>query len=106
MRGILGLALVSALTGLAAPALAQTAAEINRLNQAIQICNPPARRRSPSAPSSTLAWACQTARLWRAGRADGPGRGGRRTTAGILGALNAAMATRSPAPVAAPPRRP
>ncbi|ODT84487.1 hypothetical protein [Phenylobacterium sp. SCN 70-31] len=103
MRGILGLALVSALTGLAAPALAQTAAEINRLNQAIQICNSAGAAAIPECAQLNARVGLPGPRGYGAPAAPmGLGGVGGGTTAGILGALNAAMATRSPAPVAAP----
>ncbi|WP_337188997.1 hypothetical protein [Phenylobacterium sp.] len=104
MRGILGIVLVSALAGLAAPAAAQTAAEINRLNRAVQICNSPGGAAIPECAQLNARMGLPGPRGYGAPAAPlgGVGGVGGGTTAGILGALNAAMATRQPAPAAAP----
>ncbi|MDZ4370450.1 MAG: hypothetical protein U1C74_03380 [Phenylobacterium sp.] len=110
MRAILSFAAISAVAGLAAPAAAQTAAQINRMNQAVQICNSPGGAAIPECAQlnarlglpSPGGYGASAPGMGLGGVGLGGGGIGGGTTAGILGALNAAMATRSTAPVAAP----
>lgn len=105
---LLKLAFAVALMTPAAPAAAQTAAEINRLNQAMQICNSPM--------GAGLAECAQLrGKLGMGGGASIPGLGGGgglglgggkgAAAAGILGALNQAMSARQ-APAMAPAAAP
>ncbi|WP_068877588.1 hypothetical protein [Phenylobacterium sp. CCH9-H3] len=93
-----------AAAGLSAePARAQTAYEINRLNQAVQICNSPM--------GAGLAECAQLrARLGMAGGGGAPGGGGlglgggkAAAAAGIAGVLSLALGAGRSQPAAAPP---
>ncbi|HEY0646407.1 hypothetical protein [Phenylobacterium sp.] len=88
-RTFLTVAAATVLATSAAPAAAQTAGDINRLNSAIQICNSPMG-----------AGMAECARL-RGQLGGGAGGGQGAAAAGLLGALNAAMSSRAPS-VAAP----
>jgi hypothetical protein len=95
---------LAALVTAAAPASAQTAYELNRLNQAIQVCNSPmgAGLAECAKLRGQLGMGASTAGgMGGGGLGLGGGKGA--AAAGLLGALNAAMATRpAPPPVATP----
>jgi len=103
MRTILaGVALFAAVGSLATPASAQTAYEINRLNQAVQICN---------SPMGAGMAECAQLRARLAGGGGAPGVGGlggygggtAGKAAGIANLLGAALtAARSQQPSVAP----
>lgn len=87
---------------LGAPAAAQTAADINRLNQAVQICNSPMG-------AGMAECAKLRGQLGGGGSAGISGMGGGGTTGALLGVLGAAMNSRqAPAPAmpAAPAANP
>lgn len=88
------------------PAAAQTAAEINRLNQAVQICNSPMGAGMPECArlrGQLGIGAPSTGGVTGGGQGFGGGKGA--AAAGLLGALNSAMTARQ-APPAAPPATP
>jgi hypothetical protein len=104
MRGHVAIVLMLGLAGTAAPAAAQTAAQINRMNQAVQICNSPGGAAIPECAQLNARLGLPAPGGFAATAPVGTGGlGGGGTTAGILGALNAAMASRPstpPTPVA------
>lgn len=88
------------------PAASQTAAEINRLNQAVQICNSPMGAGMPECArlrGQLGIGVPSTGGVTGGGQGFGGGKGA--AAAGLLGALNSAMAARQ-APAAAAPTAP
>lgn len=96
---LLSTAWCASLLAIGAPASAQTAADINRLNAAIQVCNSPAGAGLAECAQlrGKLGMGAPQMGGFGGGHAGGGG-----ATANILGALNAAMTTRQPAPSLAP----
>jgi hypothetical protein len=85
------------LAGVAPPAATQTAAQINRMNHAVQICNSPGAAAIPECAQLNARLGLPAPGGFGASPPVGAGgMGGGGTTAGILGALNAAMASRQP----------
>lgn len=102
----LGFACAAALFLPAATAAAQTAGDINRLNQAVQICNSPMGAGMPECAKLRGRLGMRAPSVGGFG-GGGLGLGGGKgaAAAGILGALNSAMSARQ-APVAAAPTAP
>lgn len=95
-------ACVAALVLPAAPAVAQTAGDINRLNQAVQICNSPMGAGMPECAKlrgQLGIGAPSGGGVTGGGLGFGGGKGA--AAAGLLGALNSAMTARQ-APTVAP----